>query len=313
MERRMLKKIVIIGVFLMSLFVTTKVFAVGSFTVSKTSISVTEGATTSFNINGSKATGRVDIKSSNSSVASVSSSSIWLENNSSTIKITGKKTGSATITVSGTVADTEGVEAKITRTIQVTVKAKTTTKKTTSTTPSKSTTSKNTTTKKEPAKVTEKKEETKKVEEAEKKEEVTQEERYLLKSLEIEEGVLSPAFNSETFEYTVKVVDKDQLVIKATPNQEGLFVETVGNENLQVGENTISLLVKGQDDKEITTYKITVMKEKSELTLANEKIQALEKNNTILKIVIIALGACIILIGTVSFIKMRTYKTENKE
>ena len=79
------KKILKINLCLIMLFIfiscTAQVFAAGRFSLSKSSSSITEGKTDSFTINGSNATGRVDITSSNTSVATVSSSSKWLENN----------------------------------------------------------------------------------------------------------------------------------------------------------------------------------------------------------------------------------------
>ena len=124
------KKILKINLCLIMLFIfiscTAQVFAAGSFSLSKSSSSITEGKTDSFTINGSNATGRVDITSSNTSVATVSSSSQWLENNSTTVTITAKKAGTAKITVSGTIADKDGNEATVTKTISVTVKAKST-------------------------------------------------------------------------------------------------------------------------------------------------------------------------------------------
>lgn len=124
------KKLLKINLCLIILFIfiacTLQVFAAGSFSVSKSSTTITEGKTDSFTINGSSATGRVDITSSNASVATVSTSSQWLENNSATVTITAKKAGTATITISGTVADSNGEEATVTKTISVTVKAKAT-------------------------------------------------------------------------------------------------------------------------------------------------------------------------------------------
>jgi hypothetical protein len=125
------KKILKVNLCLIMLFIfiscTAQVFAAGSFSLSKSSSTITEGKTDSFTINGSNATGRVDITSSDTSVATVSSSTQWLENNSfGPITITAKKAGTAKITVSGTVADKSGAEATITKTISVTVKAKST-------------------------------------------------------------------------------------------------------------------------------------------------------------------------------------------
>lgn len=147
------KKILKINLCLIMLFIfiscTAQVFAAGRFSLSKSSSSITEGKTDSFTINGSNATGRVDITSSNTSVATVSSSSQWLENNSTTVTITAKKAGTAKITVSGTIADKDGNEATVTKTISVTVKAKSTSSSTDNNSNSNST-SNSGSTKKEP-------------------------------------------------------------------------------------------------------------------------------------------------------------------
>ena len=147
------KKILKINLCLIMLFIfiscTAQVFAAGSFSLSKSSSSITEGKKDSFTINGSNATGRVDITSSNTSVATVSSSSQWLENNSTTVTITAQKAGTAKITVSGTIADKDGNEATVTKTISVTVKAKSTSSSTNNNSNSNST-SNSGSTKKEP-------------------------------------------------------------------------------------------------------------------------------------------------------------------
>lgn len=73
-----------------------------AYSVSPASINLTVGGTATITINSSGETGRYDIASSNSSVATVSPSSAWGENNSVSITITAKAAGSATITVTPT-------------------------------------------------------------------------------------------------------------------------------------------------------------------------------------------------------------------
>ena len=127
MDRKFLKMLFIVFVILASLVYTKEVFASGNFTVNKSSITITEGKTSSFSINGSNATGRVNIKSSDTSIITVNKNDIWLENSSEKITVSGKKNGVATITVSGTVSDSNGVEATITKNVKVTVNANTST------------------------------------------------------------------------------------------------------------------------------------------------------------------------------------------
>lgn len=93
-----------------------------NFTVSSSSVTLDVEKTTTITINASTHTGRINITSSNSSVASVNTNSIWVENNSQSITITAKSEGSAIITISGELYDsTIEEEQKYTQTISVTV------------------------------------------------------------------------------------------------------------------------------------------------------------------------------------------------
>lgn len=70
-----------------------------------------------------------------------------------------------------------------------------------------------------------------------------------------------PDFKTEVTEYTCNVSDQiTKLLITAEPNEEGMTIEILGNENLQMGENVITILVKSEDGQEIYTYQIIVTK-----------------------------------------------------
>ncbi len=112
--------ILLIGVFVLTVF-CNDVYAKGSIKPSKTSMSITEGGSGSFSISASNAAGRVDISTSDSSVATVSVKSKWLDNNSVTVKVTGKKVGTATITVRLSDAATFDEEV-LNKTYKITVK-----------------------------------------------------------------------------------------------------------------------------------------------------------------------------------------------
>lgn len=93
-----------------------------NFTISNSSVTLDVEKTTTININASTHTGRINITSSNSNVASVNTNSIWAENNSQSITISAKSEGTATITISGELFDTTiNGEQKYTQTISVTV------------------------------------------------------------------------------------------------------------------------------------------------------------------------------------------------
>lgn len=126
----MKKKLSIIMIFLMSVIflwtLTGQVFAAGSFSISKSSVSLTEGGSTTFKISASSCEGKFTISSSDSGIAKVSSSSEWIKD-SATITITAVKAGTAKITITASdVADTSEQEVTGSKTISVTVKAKST-------------------------------------------------------------------------------------------------------------------------------------------------------------------------------------------
>lgn len=96
-----------------------------SYSISVTSKSVTVGNSVTLKISGSNLLGRFNITSSNSSVASLSNSSIWVENNTQSITIKTKKVGTTTITVTPEdISDSDsGAELSLSKkTITITVK-----------------------------------------------------------------------------------------------------------------------------------------------------------------------------------------------
>ena len=90
-------------------------------TVSQSNVSMSVGDSKTITLTGNDATGNVAVSSSNTSVATVSISSNWIENNSTTITITGKSAGSATIYITGVVSNSSGSETNINTSINVTV------------------------------------------------------------------------------------------------------------------------------------------------------------------------------------------------
>ena len=109
--------------FLFALIPFIKINASGSITVSTSDLNINEGNSKTFTIKANNAAGRVDISSSNTSVATVSKSSVFLDNNSVTITVKGKSTGTANISIKMTdVATYDGDVLSGNKTILVTVK-----------------------------------------------------------------------------------------------------------------------------------------------------------------------------------------------
>ena len=118
-------KICLIAILMLLLILPINVFAAGSIKPSTSSLTITKGSTKTFRITASNACGRVDISSSNSSVAKVNVSNKWLENDSVTVTVTGVSAGTAKITVKLTDAATFDEQALSgSYTINVTVKEK---------------------------------------------------------------------------------------------------------------------------------------------------------------------------------------------
>lgn len=225
--------------------------------------------------------------------------STWLEDGSKSFTCKAGSSGNVEIKTSGTVADfsTEKDEsASRTKTVKIQNQEKT---KTTSTKSTKKTT--------QTKNKTEEKKEEEKVEENNKQEEET----YSLSELKIDGFDLKPDFQKDILEYELNVEDKAELNVTAKASSDNTIVEIAGNNNLQIGENYITITLKGQDDKEIVTYKIKVNNQKSELTLANEQILKLQQQNTKLKIICFALAIAVILVSVVLIIKI--VKHVNKE
>lgn len=204
-------KICIIAVLMLLLILPANVFAAGSIKPSTSSLTITKGSTKTFKITASNACGRVDISSSNSSVAKVNVSNKWLENSSVTVTVTGVSAGTAKITVRLTDAATFDEEALTgTYTINVTVKDK----QTSSSSSSSSTTNKNLST------------------------------NNKIKELAVEGYSLKDAGNN-TYELTVdNSVQNINITGKAEDSK--ATVSGTGKKDLKIGENKFTITVKAE-------------------------------------------------------------------
>ena len=95
-----------------------------NFTVSKSNVSIEKGKSSTITINAPTHTGRIDIISSNSVIATTNTSNLWVENDLKTITISANSVGTAIITIKGELYDSStDEESEFSRTINVTVKA----------------------------------------------------------------------------------------------------------------------------------------------------------------------------------------------
>lgn len=126
-----------IGILLFIIIISISIMSkatIGSFSISASSSSIDVGSTANINITAKDCGGKFTITSSDSNIVSVNESSKWVESGSQSITVTGKKAGSATITVTASnVADTSANSEEVSgsKTIKITVKDNTTSSGTT--------------------------------------------------------------------------------------------------------------------------------------------------------------------------------------
>ena len=86
-------------------------------------------------------------------------------------------------------------------------------------------------------------------------------ESFGLKQLSVSGFSLNPEFQTDVYEYRIELNENlDKLDIEAIATQENANVEITGNENLQDGENIITILVKGDTEDQNVAYQIIVNK-----------------------------------------------------
>ena len=265
MKKQILGTVILIVLILSSLAINS--FAAGSFSVTS-SRSLNVGETSSITISANECGGKFIISSSDSSVVSISQSSIWVETGSDSVSIVAKGVGTATITVTAdNVASTDG-ETEITgsRYCSVTVSKGGSSGGSTSggNTTKKPTTNNNTTTK-----PTEEKKST----------------DSTLGSLSIAEGAITPEFNKDVKEYAITVPNEvTKLNITATPTDSKATVSVTEYEELKEGENAITITVTAEDGTTKSDYVLKVTRQRKELALQKLVIKYTNQNGEVVEV-----------------------------
>lgn len=134
--------------------------------------------------------------------------------------------------------------------------------------------------------------------------------KFGLSTLEIRGQTLSPKFKTNVYEYKLELnEDLNELDIETIATDDDTTVEILGNENLQKGENTITILVRNKKTDDTATYQIIVNKN---LVVAEivEKTSWLKPSTwgkeEIIKVAIVTL--LIILIVTAIVLKIKIAK-----
>ena len=140
------------------------------------------------------------------------------------------------------------------------------------------------------------------------------EDGFGLSSLKIKDLILSPDFKTGTYEYTIELTeDLSSLDIEAIATDEDATIEIIGNENLQQGENTITILVRNEETDETATYQIMVNKN----VTAEEEMSWLKPSTwgreEIIKVAIIAVLIILIRIAIILKVKIAKEKKSDED
>lgn len=234
---------------LIFLFSISNVYASGNYKISLSATSVTKGKSVSLYIKGNSLIGGFTVSSSNSGVAAVSNSSVWVENNTEVIKINTINSGSATITVTPTtVSDDAGNDLNLgakTLTLVVTEGG------------GSSNSSNNDTAVKKSSDAT-------------------------LKSLSIEGISISPEFKSDVIEYKAEAeAGTEKVKINASSTDSKANVSGIGEVSVGDGANKLEIIVAAEDGT-TKTYVINLnVKEYDpiEVKIGNKKYTVVRKKD----------------------------------
>ena len=226
-----------------------------SYDVTVTSKTVTVGNSVTLTIKGNDLAGRFDLSSSNSSVASLSKNSLFIDNNSTSITITAKSVGTATITIiptDVTAYDNNTITGN--KTITITVEDKPTSNPSTGGNNSGTTTNPTPTKKKST--------------------------NNYLSSLTIEGYTLDKEFKKEETEYSIMVEnDVNKIKINAQLDDSSAKVTGIGEVEVKEGINKLEIKVTAENGStRIYTLNVTVKElNPIEVTINKKKYTIIRK------------------------------------
>lgn len=245
----MKKAVKYLSIIICTFIISINYVKAASYDVTVTSKTVTVGNSVTLTIKGNDLAGRFDLSSSNSSVASLSKNSLFIDNNSTSITITAKSVGTATITIiptDVTAYDNNTITGN--KTITITVKDKPTSNPSTGGNNSGTTTNTTPTKKKST--------------------------NNYLSSLTIEGYTLDKEFKKEETEYSIMVEnDVNKIKINAQLDDSSAKVTGIGEVEVKEGINKLEIKVTAENGstrtytlnvtvKELNPIEVTINKKK---------------------------------------------------
>lgn len=134
-----------------------------------------------------------------------------------------------------------------------------------------------------------------------------------LSELSIDGYTLSPEFNKGIYEYKLVIEDSSitSLNVNAKSDEENAVIDISGNDELKLGGNIITILVKSEDGEDVVTYQIVVnITEKKE---ENNQLIAGIDNNDLYMYIGIGVAVLVVIIIVVVIAKRRNRDEDDFE
>ncbi len=232
-----MKKIKIFIILVIFIIVNTTISNAVSLTIKSSKTTANKGDSVSITVNGSGISGRVNLSVTGN--ASLSDSSVWLDNSSA--KTTLKINGTGNIVVTATPSDisnsTTGDAITNIKSVSTTINVKSTSSDSSSNTINNNASKPST--------------------------------DATLKNLGIKPNDFS-GFRKATTSYSVSVPKNvDKVSIYATPSNSKATVTGTGSKNLQIGKNTFNIKVTAEDKKTTKTYTLTITRKEEETPVSD--------------------------------------------
>lgn len=126
-----------------------------------------------------------------------------------------------------------------------------------------------------------------------------------LQSLKIKNTNIGTIFKPEQYDYEIEIKEETKLEIEAIANDEMATVEILGNEELQEGENVITIIVSSQDGTQKVTYQIKANK------IANVT-PSVDKQIDVQLYVYIAIGAILLIALIIVIVYTITHRNQEE-
>lgn len=243
------KTIKILGLMLVvgvvSFFNVVSVFAAGAFSVSGGG-TVSAGASQTITITASNCAGKFTVSASGG--GTVSSSSVFLDNGSTTVTVKAPSSGSTTVSVTASdVTDYDANPVSGTKSTTVTVQAAAASSS--SSNNSSSSGSSNSSSSSNSSNTTTTTQTTTPV--------VVKSSNNNLSKLSLDKGDLSPTFSSSTTSYKLELLDIEKIKVSATASDSKATISGVGEKSLTIGTNKIEVVVTAENGNK-KTYTINI-------------------------------------------------------